>query len=111
MIQEEIAKPAPDKVKGAALPITKYPVWGPTCVGVNVSGTLNWLPGPKLGGVVIGEVSVKGPEVLIELIVPLALPELIMVTIKLLVLPTFAQGNVMVPPGETVTVGSPVIRT
>jgi hypothetical protein len=80
-------------------------------VGVNVSGTLKLPPGANVGGVVIGVASVKGPEVLIELMVPLALPELVTLRIKLLLLPTAAPGNVIVPPGVTVVVGCPVIKT
>ena len=72
---------------------------------------LKLLPGGNVGGVVMGLVSVKGSEVLIELMVPLALPELVTVRIKLLLLPTFAPRKVIVPPGVTVVVAIPVIRT
>lgn len=48
-----------------------------------------------------------GLEVLTELMVPLALPVLVTCTIRLLLLPTFAPGNVIVPPGVTVVAVDP----
>jgi hypothetical protein len=84
-------------------------------VGVKVSDTLKLLPVVNVVGNVTGLVSVNGPVVLTELMVPLAVPELVTVTIKLLVFPlvppTFAPGNVIVPPDVTVVAAFPVIRT
>lgn len=56
----------------------------------------------KVAGRLMGLVRVNGPWVLTELMVPVALPVLVTCTIRLLVLPTFAPGKVMVPPGVTV---------
>ena len=85
----------------------------PACVGVKVRGTLKLLPVVNVVGNVMGFVRVKlapppgGLEVLTELMVPLALPVLVTCTIRLLVLPMFAPGNVIVPLGVTVVAVDP----
>ena len=107
-------RPCPDKVK-KSFPISNPPFCAPTWVGVKVSGTLKLRPVVKVVGKVMGLVSVNeapppgGLEVLTELMVPVALPVLVTCTMRLLVLPMFAPGNVMVPPGATVVEVDPTM--
>ena len=108
-------RPCPDKVK-KSFPISNPPFCVPTCMGVKVSGTPKLLPVVKVVGKVMGLVSVNvapplgGLEVLTELMVPVAPPVLLTCTMRLLVLPMFAPGNVMVPPGATAVEVDPTIN-